>query len=249
MKISIITATYNSSKTIETALRSVHEQTYPHIEHIIVDGASTDETVVIVNAYQKENSGIVLHSAPDHGIYDALNTGIAMATGDVIGFVHSDDMLANSHTLEHIAQVFQTTGCDGVYGDLLYVSQQNPHSVIRNWVSCAFQPRLLQQGWMPPHPTLFLKKAVYENYGHFNINYRIAADYEFILRVFKQPDLQINYLPQTLVKMRVGGASNRSLKNMIQKTKEDYKAIRTHQLGGWRSIFVKNISKLKQFLK
>jgi glycosyltransferase len=230
-------------------MNSVLNQSHSDIEYVIVDGVSKDGTMALIESKAKAHSNIVYVSEPDKGIYDALNKGIQMATGDVIGFVHSDDVLANPSVLEDIASKFKTQGCDGVYGNLHYVAHDDIDKVIRNWVSQDFTPQLLSRGWMPAHPTLFLKAAVYNTYGNFDISYKIAADYEFILRIFKQDSLSFVYLPKTIVKMRVGGASNRSLKNIIQKTKEDYKAIRLHKLGGFGSIALKNLSKLKQFVK
>ncbi|MDG1328253.1 MAG: glycosyltransferase, partial [Flavobacteriaceae bacterium] len=198
--------------------------------------------------YQKKYPYIKLISEKDSGIYDALNKGVQLATGDLLGFVHSDDLLANNHIVTDLVNQLQNEQLDGVYGDLQYVDKVNINKVIRLWKSCAFKTRLLKQGWMPAHPTFFLKKEVYEKHGLFDLTYKIAADYDFMLRVLRDNSLKFGYLPKVITKMRVGGASNRSFKNIIQKTKEDYKAIRSNQVGGVLSIIRKNTSKLKQFI-
>lgn len=246
MKISIITAVYNNETHIATAIESVLNQTYKDIEYIIVDGGSKDGTMAVVNRYASKISKIV--SERDTGIYDALNKGIKLATGDVIGFVHSDDMLASSKTLETIVDYLKSSNAHGVYGDLQYVEKQNPENVVRYWKSNQFQPHQLKKGWMPPHPTLYLRRDVYEQVGLFNLDYRIAADYDFILRCFSQRYWFFKYIPEVLVKMRVGGKSN-SMKNLVNKSKEDYFALRRNDVGGLQTLFVKNISKVPQFFK
>ncbi|WP_179374532.1 glycosyltransferase family 2 protein [Winogradskyella wichelsiae] len=247
MKVSLITATYNSEATIEDCMLSVLNQTYPNIEYIIVDGGSDEKTLKYLNEAAEKHSNIILSSEPDQGIYDALNKGIAKATGEIVGFVHSDDFLADPSIISAIVEAFKAQEVDGVYGDLHYVALENTAKIIRNWVSEPFDHRLLRQGWMPAHPTLYVKRDLYKKYGVFDLNYRIAADYDFILRIFKQPNLKFHYLPKTIVKMRVGGASNKSLKNILQKSKEDYRAIKTNKIGNWFTVLLKNVSKLKQF--
>lgn len=247
-KVSIITATYNSASSLNSCLDSVVKQNHKDLEYIIIDGKSFDDTLNIVRDYQKKYPYIKLISEKDSGIYDALNKGVQLATGDVLGFVHSDDLLANNHIVTDLVNQLQYEQLDGVYGDLQYVDKVDLNKVIRLWKSCAFKLSLLKQGWMPAHPTLFLKKEVYKKHGIFDLNYKIAADYDFMLRVLKDNTLKFGYLPKVITKMRVGGASNRSLKNIIQKTKEDYRAISSNKLGGIFSIFRKNTSKIKQFI-
>jgi glycosyltransferase involved in cell wall biosynthesis len=246
-KVSIITASYNSSRTIEDCLKSIVTQDYSNIEVLIIDGASKDKSLKIINEIQKSYKNIQVYSKSDHGIYDALNKGIRLAKGEIIGFVHSDDFLASSKVVSEIVQKMKDEEVDGVYGDLQYIDQKKPNKIVRYWKSCEFNFCLLKEGWMPPHPTLFLKKEVYQKYGNFNQNYKISADYDFMLRVFKDTTLRFFYLPKVIVKMRVGGASNKSLKNIIQKTKEDYKAITSNKIGNWVTLFLKNYSKFKQF--
>ena len=249
MKISIITATYNSATTLAAAMESVLSQTYPDIEYVIIDGASTDNTVDIIQSFEKDHPKIRYISEPDTGIYDALNKGIAMATGEILGFVHADDMLANNQIISKVVDTFKTHGCDGLYGDLHYVNVRDTTKLVRNWKSRPFKPALLKRGWMPAHPTLYLKTSLYHEYGSFDTSFRIAADYEFVLRLFKQTHLSFYYLPETIVKMRTGGASNRSLKNVMQKSKEDFKALKRHGMPmPLFKLIWKNLSKIPQFL-
>ncbi|WP_372757574.1 glycosyltransferase family 2 protein [Mariniflexile sp.] len=250
MKVSIITATFNSKSTIESCIQSVVKQTYQSIEYIIIDGNSSDTTLDIVKQYQLNYPHVTFKiiSEPDNGIYEALNKGIAKATGAIIGFVHSDDVLASKTILSEIAYAFQNKDMDGLFGDLQYVSQSNANQVIRYWKSQSFQPKLLKEGWMPAHPTLFLKREIYEKYGNFDTSYKIAADYDFMLRILKEETLKFTYMPQVITNMRVGGMSNRSIKNIFQKTKEDYRAVTSNKVGGLLSVLRKNTSKIKQFI-
>ena len=247
MKISVITVSYNCATTIQKTFNSVKNQTYPNIEYIVVDGNSTDGTQNII---QKNESFIDKWiSEPDKGIYDGLNKGIAMATGEVIGLVHADDVLAGPGIIEEIAATFKGQNCDGVYGNLHYVTASNAEKIVRNWKSKAFETKLLKNGWMPAHPTLYLKSKVYKTYGVFNTGYKIAADYDFILRIFKQPELSFVYLPEIIIKMRVGGASNRDMKHILQKMREDLNALKANEVGSYPTLIKKNLSKLFQFYK
>ncbi|MCK7590219.1 glycosyltransferase [Subsaxibacter sp. CAU 1640] len=249
MKVSIITATYNSAKTLEVCMNSVLNQTYKNIEYVIIDGNSLDGTVDLIKSKAAMHHQIVWSSENDQGIYDALNKGINKSTGDIIGFVHSDDFLANNQIIEDIVNVFQSEQVDGVYGNLHYVRFENVDDVVRNWTSQPYKRKLLNRGWMPAHPTLFLKNEIYKNNGNFNINYRIAADYDFILRIFKVSEYRFYYLPKTITKMRVGGASNKSLKNLILKTKEDFRAAKNNAIGTpILTIGLKNLSKIPQWI-
>jgi glycosyltransferase len=248
MRVSIITATYNSATTILDCMDSVLNQSYADIEYIIMDGGSEDDTVGIIEEAAKSHPNIIFKSEPDKGIYDALNKGIARATGEIIGFVHSDDFLADPCIIQDIVETFSAEQSHGVYGNLHYVAFDNTDKIIRNWVSQPYNKKLLKKGWMPAHPTLFLKKDIYDTYGLFNMSYQIAADYDFILRVFQQKHLKFSFLDKTIIKMRVGGASNGSLKNILQKTKEDLKAIKSNHVGGFGTVLLKNITKIKQFI-
>ena len=247
MKVSIITATYNSAKSIESCLCSVLNQNYNDIEYLIIDGESNDQTLTTLNKFVTDFNQIRIFSEKDKGIYDALNKGINFASGDIIGFVHSDDFLESNNIIGDIVSMIKSENLDGVYGDLQYVDKNNTQIVIRNWKSSEFNKSLLKKGWMPPHPTLYLKKEVYENHGLFDLSYKISADYDFMLRVFNDSELKFGYLPKVITRMRVGGASNRSLKNIIRKTKEDYRAIKRNNIGNFTTLITKNTSKLKQF--
>lgn len=246
IKISIITAVYNNQEHLEECFASVFSQTYTNIEYIVVDGASTDGSVDIIKRNPKISRWI---SEPDKGIYEALNKGIAMATGDVIGFLHSDDLFYSPDTLAHIAAVLESRNCDAVYGDLIYVSRENAERVLRYWKSNHFEAKLLKQGWMPPHPTLFVKQGWYKSKGVFRTDFRISADYDLILRLFSDKNFNAAYLPEVITRMRAGGASNKSLKNIYRKSKEDYIALRQNRVGGIFALIYKNAQKVFQFVK
>jgi glycosyltransferase involved in cell wall biosynthesis len=245
MKISIITATYNCAATLGDALDSVAAQQYGNIEHVLVDGASTDGTLALLESRRGPLSSLV--SEPDKGIYDALNKGIARATGEVIGFLHADDIYADELVLQRIADAFADPAVSAVYGDLQYVRKQDTDSVVRHWRSGVYSRSKLGWGWMPPHPALYVRREWYDRIGGFDTRYRIAADYDSILKLFSQPDFKAAYIPEVLVKMRVGGASNRSLKNILQKSREDYSALKLSGVGGAGALLWKNLGKLGQF--
>lgn len=246
MKISIVTAVYNREKTVAQAIRSVAAQSHSDVEHLIVDGASTDGTLSEV--LRHNSAGMQVISEPDCGIYDALNKGIRSATGDIVGLMHSDDFFAHEHVLEKVAFAFATTDADAVYGDLDYVASTDTSKVIRHWRSGEFVPQRLARGWMPPHPTLFIRRDAMLRLGLYNTDYRISADYEATLRWFGTGQLSLTYIPEVLVKMRVGGESNRSLGRIILKSREDYRALRSTGLGGVGALICKNLSKLPQFM-
>ncbi len=247
LKFSIITAVYNRQATIAQAISSVSNQTYSNVEHLIIDGASTDGTLAAIDRLAHPRMRII--SEPDQGIYDALNKGIREAHGEIIGLVHSDDFFSHSNVLEKVALAFAATGVDAVYGDLDYVAADDTDRVIRHWRSGTFSPGRLARGWMPPHPTLFVRRDAMMHLGLYNTEYRIAADYEAILRWFGKGGLSLTYVPEVLVKMRVGGESNRSLGRILRKSREDYSALRTNGVGGVGALAWKNLSKLPQFLK
>ncbi len=247
MKISIITAVCNNHTEIKNAIGSVLSQTYPGIEYIIVDGASTDGTKGIIESYGNKVSKYIYEK--DNGIYDALNKGISIATGDVIGILHSDDIFENKDVISQVAQTFEKYDADGVYGDLIYVSKDSPEKIIRFWKSAPFKISMIEKGWMPPHTTLFLKRNLFEKFGNYNTRFKIAADYDFMLRILNKPELKFIYLPQVITRMRVGGASNRNLKNILQKSREDLLALRVNKIGSLWTLFLKNFSKLKQFFQ
>lgn len=243
--ISIITATYNSAETILDCIRSIHHQTYRDIEHIIIDGASHDNTLELIRS--EPHPKRIICSEPDLGIYDALNRGISKANGDVIGFLHSDDLFGSNETLSNIVQTFETTTADLVYGDLLYVDKNDINKVFRYWRSKPFKPGLIRKGWMPPHTAVLMKKELYKKHGYFDLSFKISADYDYMLRLFNDKDLKAAYLPQIIVKMRTGGISNKSLANIYRKSAEDYKVLRKNRIPfPVVALLLKNISKLTQ---
>ncbi len=246
MKISIITITYNSEKTLRDTIESVLSQSYPNIEYIIVDGKSKDDTCNIVRSYGDRITTFI--SEKDNGLYDALNKGIKLATGDVVGFLHSDDMYASTETVKIIAEAFTKFQIDSVYGDLVYVDQNDTSKIIRFWRSRKFSRAKALTGWMPPHPTFYLKREIYEKYGGFNTTFKIAADYESILRYLVRFKASTFYIPIVLIRMRVGGESNKSVKNIIRKSLEDIRAMNTNGLISVAALFNKNASKFKQFM-
>lgn len=247
MRITIITVAYNSAATIADTLASVAAQSHPDIEHIVVDGASTDATLAIVREHGAHVTTIV--SQPDHGIYDAMNKGLALAQGDFVGFLNADDMLADADAVAAIARAAAgVPAVDVVYGDLVYVEQANPAQVVRFWRSGEFAPSRLRYGWMPPHPTLYVRRARLAELGAFDTRLRIAADYDFALRYLGRTGMRVAYVPQVLVRMRVGGASNRSLPALLRKTREDLRALRQNRVGGLVALACKNLRKLPQFV-
>ncbi|SMN01009.1 Colanic acid biosynthesis glycosyl transferase WcaE [uncultured Candidatus Thioglobus sp.] len=245
MKVSIITVVFNNQKTIKDAINSVLGQSYKNIEYIVIDGASSDGTIEIVKSYGNKISHFV--SEPDNGIYDALNKGIALTTGDIIAFLHSDDMYANENVISDVVNLFNVD-TQGVYGDLIYIDRVDTNKVFRYWRSGNFSLKKLSKGWMPPHPTLFLHREVYQKYGVFDVSFKIAGDYDFMLRILKE-NILVKYFPEVLYKMRTGGASNRSIKNIFNKSREDLRAMKKN--GVKRSfliLFYKNISKILQLI-
>ncbi|MDP1537823.1 MAG: glycosyltransferase family 2 protein [Burkholderiales bacterium] len=243
--ISVITVCFNSEAHIADTLQSIDMQTFQDREHIVIDGESTDRTLRVVDQHRRSWRRVI--SEPDRGIYDAMNKGISLARGDVIGFLNSDDFFADEYVLARVATAFLDSSVSAVYGDLEYVSKDDSAKVLRQWVSGNFSHAALERGWMPPHPTLYVRREAYTRLGGFNTTYQIAADYEYILRLFTDRTLVTAYLPQVMVKMRAGGASNRSLKNILRKTREDYRAMRAHRVGGLWTLLWKNLSKLPQF--
>ncbi len=246
MKVSVITATYNSAKTIKDTLKSLEQQTYKNIEYIIVDGASKDNTLSIIRSDCTRIKKII--SEPDQGIYDGLNKGVLAATGDVIGFLHSDDVFASADTIQQIVDTFLCNESDAVYGDLEYVSVADPKKVIRLWKSGNYTREKLKRGWMPPHPTFYMKRDCYKKLGVFDLSYKIAGDYDSLLRYLWAGNVSMSYCENVLVKMKVGGASNRSLKNIWLKSCEDIRVLKNSGLSVMPALFWKNISKIPQFI-
>jgi glycosyltransferase involved in cell wall biosynthesis len=246
MKISVITAVYNSAATVGEAIASVAAQTHADLEHLVIDGNSNDGSLAAIEVAAHDRMRLI--SEPDEGIYDALNKGILHATGDVIGFMHSDDFLAHDDVLAQIAASFNDVSVDAVFSDLDYVSELDTSRIVRHWSTGPFHPRRLIYGWMPAHPTLYLRREVYDRLGAFDKDLCISADYDFILRYFSQGPIRAVYIPEVLYKMRLGGVSNRSFANVRKKMGEDLAAIRRNRVGGVHTLAFKNLSKITQFL-
>ncbi|MFH1593446.1 MAG: glycosyltransferase family 2 protein [Candidatus Omnitrophota bacterium] len=246
MKISVITSVYNNEACIEGCVKSVLDQTYKDIEYIVVEGGSTDGTPMVINKYRDSIS--ILVSGRDRGMYDALNKGIKLASGDVIGILNADDLYVNENVIQEVMNAFDEHGTDSVYGDLVYVSKEDSNKVIRYWKAGTYKRELLKKGWMVPHPTFFVKRSVYEKYGYFDTNFKISADYEIILRFLYMHGIATHYIPKVLVKMCMGGVSNRGFRNIIIKSIEDYRAWKIYGIN--KRLFTiagKNIMKIPQF--
>ncbi|MBN8133413.1 glycosyltransferase family 2 protein [Vibrio vulnificus] len=247
MKVSVITATYNSSQTIVDTVRSLEGQTYSDIEYIIVDGASKDNTLQVIEQNCSRVSKII--SEPDRGIYDALNKGIQAATGDIIGFLHSDDLLAYPQAIADLVNTMQASQSQAVYADLEYVSKDDISKTVRLWTSGEYQKQNLLNGWMPPHPTFYMRRECYQALGMFDLSFRISADYDSLLRYLWLNSVTMSYLPKVLIKMRVGGASNRSLRNIYKKSCEDIRALKNSHVFWPKALLIKNVSKIPQFFR
>ena len=248
MKVSIITITYNSSATIRDTIESVLNQTYSDIEYIIVDGLSRDNTLSIVSEYNSRIAKVV--SEKDHGLYDALNKGIKMCTGDIVGLIHSDDFYTSNDVIEKLVNKIKSENADAVYADLYYVDKDDTSRIFRKWHSGEYKHGMFYNGWMPPHPTFFVKREYYSRYGLFNTQFKSAADYELMLRFIHKHHLKLAYLPEFIVKMRVGGKSNVSLKNRIRANQEDRKAWVVNGLKPkLHTLYLKPLRKVVQLLR
>ena len=246
MKVSIITAVLNGEKTIYDCIKTIAQQTYHDIEHIICDGGSTDKTIDIIKKWGIKNTRVI--SGPDNGPYDAMNKGIKASTGDIIAILNADDMYADTHVIENVVTTISEKKVDSCYGDLVYVDRKKPDSVIRYWKSGCYSREQFKKGWMPPHPTFFIKKSVYEKYGNFNTNFPIGADYEMSLRLLYKYNISTAYMPEVLVKMRTGGKSAPTLLNIAKAIIENYKAWQTNNLYPIPlTLILKQLSKLQQY--
>jgi glycosyltransferase len=236
---------YNNKAELRCSLISSLQQKYNYVERIVIDGGSSDGTQDILHQYSLKLDKVI--SEPDKGIYDALNKGIILSSGEIIGFLHSDDFFADDDVLSKIAEQFLNPQLDFLFGDLCYVNSKNPKKIVRFWKAEAFKSSKLKKGWMPPHPTVYVRKNLFERFGLFDLQYRISSDYEWMLRVLRNDNVNVGYLPIVLVHMGTGGLSNRSLKNILIKSKEDWHIIRHYNLGGFPTLIMKNIRKIEQF--
>jgi glycosyltransferase len=249
MKISIITVVRNNVATINDAIESVLSQTYKNIEYIIVDGASTDGTVEVVQGYTNKIDKFI--SEKDQGLYDAMNKGIGLATGDVIGILNSDDVYFDKNVLENIVNTFRDKQLDSVFGDLYYVNKDDLNKIVRYWKSSDFELGSFAKGWHPPHPAFFVKKDIYEKYGMFDLQLKVSADFDLMLRFLEKYQISSMYLPKILVKMRIGGESNSSLKNIITSNQSILKSFKKNgiRVNRLMYLFYRLVPKIIQIIK
>ncbi len=245
LSVSIITVAYNSAETIRDTLESVRQQTYPHVEHIVVDGASTDGTADIARAFRHVARVV---SEPDQGAYDAMNKGIALARGDIIGLLNADDTYTSPDAIQWVVDTLLQTGADACYADLQYVRRDHPDHLVRHWHSGPFRSERFRWGWMPPHPTFFTYRKYYEALGGYDTRLHLSADYELMLRFLYKHRLSAGYLPRVLVRMRTGGMSNASLRQRWRANREDHLAWQmNHLVPGLLTLWLKPLRKISQF--
>lgn len=250
MKISVITVCYNSAKTIKDTMLSVNQQLYKNKEHLVIDGNSSDNTLEIIKKNSSKETIII--SEKDKGIYDAMNKGINLAKGDIIGILNSDDLYANNNVLSKVASVFRKNNkIDSCYSDLIYIDKINISKIIRYWKSSNFIQGSFSKGWSPPHPTLFVRRSVYKLFGNFNLSYRIASDADLMIRFFETHKIKSLYIPEVWVKMRTGGISNRSIKNILTQNLEILSILKANGFNVNSLIFLlkKFFFRIKQFKK
>lgn len=248
MKVSVITVVRNGGSTIEDTLMSVKAQRYHAVEHILIDGVSTDGTMDVVDRFRDSLACVI--SEPDDGIYNAMNKGMRLARGDVIGFLNADDMYAHSSVLNRVAEVFSDTKLHACYADLLYVDRADTRRIVRYWTSQPFRPGLFTRGWIPAHPTFFVRRSVYERYGGFDERYLIQSDFELALRLLEIHRIRSKYIPEIWVCMRLGGVTNRSLQTVVRGNIESFRACRQHRLAVTPWFFVRKFAlRLPQFFR
>ena len=228
MKVSIITTVLSNRKYLSDAIESVLNQVHKDIEYIIVDGGSKDGTVELVRSYENKVSKFL--TEPDEGMYDALNKGIQMATGDIIALINSDDFYVNRFVISQVVEAFEEHQCDAVYSNLYYISNSDKDKIIRTWDAGQYHNDSFYKGWMPPHPAFFVRREVYLKYGSFTTLLKFSADYELMLRFILKHKIKIHYLPKFFIKMRVGGTSNRSISNRLKANIEDRKAWKINKI-------------------
>jgi glycosyltransferase involved in cell wall biosynthesis len=246
VKISVITVCYNSAATIEDTLQSVARQTHPDVEHIVIDGGSTDGTREIIDRHRHRIAKVV--SEPDRGIYDAMNKGIRLASGELVGTLNSDDIYETDQVLARVAEVMTNPALDACYGDLVYVDRATMQRVLRYWKSKPYQSGACLRGWMPAHPTFFLRRALYERYGGYDLHFRLQSDFEMMLRLFEVHRIRTEHIPEVMVRMRMGGVSNSSIRNVVAGNLEAMRACRKHHFAVNPWFMVRKVlSRLPQF--
>ncbi len=244
LKISLITVTFNAEKTIERCIQSVINQSYPNVEYIVIDGNSSDKTSQVISKYRSHIQAFI--SEPDRGVYDAMNKGIKIATGDIIGMLNSDDFFADDDILLSVAEAFKQHSIRILYGDLDYVNAAG--KIIRKWRSGNYAKSAFNRGWMPPHPTFYCKKELFYEYGFYSLDYGTAADYELMSRFMFKNSISAFYLPRVMVKMELGGESNKSLTNRVKASLNDLRAMKTNGIRvPWIVMFFKPLRKIPQY--
>jgi glycosyltransferase involved in cell wall biosynthesis len=246
MKISVVTVVLNNVDTIEQTILSVHSQQHGNVEHIIVDGGSTDGTLEIIDRHSEKFSRVLVE--PDSGIYDAMNKGISLATGEVVGFLNADDIFENPNILSRVDTTFEDSSIQGCYAQLVYVRADDLDKVVRFWDSREYRPGLFEKGWMPAHPTFYVRREIYQKYGSFKLDYRFHSDYELTARFIAVEQIKTRYVPEVWVRMRVGGATNRSIRNILSGNLESYRACKKLGLNMSPLYFVtKFMMRIPQF--
>lgn len=249
MKVSIITVTYNSSKTLTDTMEAVLRQSYDNIEYIVVDGASTDGTIDLIHQYEPRFKGRMRWiSEPDCGIYDAMNKGIRMATGDIIGILNSDDYFTSDNVIESIVPYFTDKTLDAIYGDIHFIKDGQPEKIVRYYSSRLFHPFWLRFGFMPAHPSFYVRRQVYEKAGLYKTNYKIGSDYEMMVRLFRVHHIKTKYIPMDFVTMRTGGVSTHNIQSRIQLIDEDVRGCKENGIYTNRILIsLKYIYKIFEF--
>ncbi|WP_270576126.1 glycosyltransferase family 2 protein [Bacteroides cellulosilyticus] len=246
LKVSIITSCYNREITIQSAIESVLSQDYPYIEYIIVDGASKDSSMSIINKYSDRIATVICE--PDRGMYEAINKGIRVATGDIIGLLHSDDFFYAKDTISQIVAEYEKTNADLIYGNGLFVDFNNTSLVVRNWISGAYTKSKVRRGWLPLHPTVYIRRECFSKWGLYDESFKIAADSDFLVRYLYETNIKVAYLNEYIVRMRMGGLST-DRKRMKQKWREDLKLYRSHGFNPYWALGLKITSKIPQFIQ
>ena len=248
LTVGIVTGTYNSEKYISDCIGSVNEQDYPNISHIIIDGASKDDTLNIIKKMPNRVTRII--SEPDKGIYDAMNKGLKNSEGDILGILNSDDFYNSKQAISKVVNAFNTSEADCVFGDLYYVNAENPEKVVRKWVTGRYSKNAFRRGWHPAHPSFFVRREVYEKYGYFDEELSLAADFEIMLRFIERHGLKTHYIAEPLVRMRLGGATSKNVNNIIEGNKQCIKAFKKNNMRvPFLYPLIRLIPKLKQFVR